>query len=112
MSMLVSMSWLVLTSFLSSTLLPVSMSWPIPRRRAAFLGAALFSGLLCPGLTGAGHELPFYPGYYPQEIRLDTLAPAAAAPLLQKSQVQAYVGADPFSGRKDPADLRSVESFG
>ena len=40
------------------------------------------------------------------------MAPAAAAPLLQKSEVQAYVGADPFSDRRDPADLRSVESFG
>ena len=33
----------------------------------------------------AGHELPFYPGYYPQEIRVETLTPAAAVPLLRNS---------------------------
>ena len=34
----------------------------------------------------AGHELPFYPGYYPQEIRIETLAPAAAVPLLAQER--------------------------
>jgi hypothetical protein len=76
------------------------------------LGSALLAGFLCPGRTGAGHELPFYPGYYPQEIRVDTLPPAAAAPKLQKSELHAYVGADPLSGRRDPTDIRSADSFG
>ena len=82
-----------------------------PGRWLIALGPALFVGLLGPARAGAGHELPFYPGYYPQEIRLDTLAPAAAAPMLQRGELHAYVGADPFPGRKDPADIRSVDSF-
>jgi hypothetical protein len=76
------------------------------------LAPALVAGLLWPGWAGAGHELPFYPGYYPQEIRVDTLSPAAAAPLLQKGELHAYVGTDVLAGRRDPADVRSLESFG
>jgi hypothetical protein len=60
----------------------------------------------------AGHELPFYPSFYPQEIRLDTMDPGAAAPLIAKGTVQAYVGADPWAGRKPPADVGGVESLG
>jgi hypothetical protein len=59
----------------------------------------------------AGHELPFYPSYYPQEIRLDAMEPAAAAPLIVKGTVQAYVGGDPWVGRKAPADVGAVESL-
>src|SRR5262245_65994596 len=60
----------------------------------------------------AGHELPFYPGYYPQEIRLETVAPATAGPLLAKSALHAYVGDDPFAGRKVPANVGSADSLG
>ena len=59
----------------------------------------------------AGHELPFYPGYYPQEIRLETLTPAAAAPLLRNGTLHAYVGADPFTGGRLPANVSAVESL-
>lgn len=59
----------------------------------------------------AGHELPFYPSYYPQEIRLETLPPAAAAPLLKSGTLHAYLGADPFTGGRAPADVKSVESL-
>ena len=59
----------------------------------------------------AGHELPFYPSYYPQEIRIETVAPAAAGPLLAKSALHAYVGADPFAGRKTPATIGTAESL-
>lgn len=62
--------------------------------------------------AAAGHELPFYPGYYPQEIRIETLTPAAAAPLLKSHTLHAYVGADPFAGSRAPADLKPVESLG
>jgi len=61
--------------------------------------------------AGAGHELPFYPGYYPQEIRLETLPPAAAAPRLKSGTLHAYIGADPFAGGRAPADLKPVESL-
>jgi hypothetical protein len=65
-----------------------------------------------PVVALAGHELPFYPSFYPQEIRIDSMEPAAAAPLVAKSAVQAYVGGDPFAGRKLPADMGAVESLG
>ena len=68
--------------------------------------------LSLPVMALAGHELPFYPSFYPQEIKIDSMEPAAAAPLIAKSAVQAYVGGDPFAGRKLPADLAAVESLG
>ncbi len=78
------------------------------RRRLILLAFCL----LWAAPAGAGHELPFYPGYYPQEIRLEVLPPAAAAPLLKRSTLHAYVGADPFSGGRAPADVKPVESLG
>lgn len=74
--------------------------------------ALLLALISCVSPATAGHELPFYPGYYPQEIRIDTVPLASAAPMLDKSQLHAYVGGDPFAGRPDPQDIRSVESFG
>jgi hypothetical protein len=59
----------------------------------------------------AGHELPFYPGYYPQEIRLETLTPAAAAAQLRNSTLHAYIGADPFAGSRLPSNVTGVESL-
>ena len=59
----------------------------------------------------AGHELPFYPGYYPQEIRLETLTPAAAAAQLRNSTLHAYIGADPFAGGRLPSNVTAVESL-
>jgi len=60
----------------------------------------------------AGHEMPFYPGYYPQEIRIEVLSPAAAVPLLRSGTLHAYVGADPFAGGRLPAHIASVDSLG
>ena len=60
----------------------------------------------------AGHEMPFYPGYYPQEIRIEVLSPAAAVPLLRNGTLHAYVGADPFAGGRLPAHIASVDSLG
>jgi len=59
----------------------------------------------------AGHEMPFYPSYYPQEITLRTLAPAAATAEFAKGALHAYVGADPFSG-PPPAGVQAIESLG
>ncbi len=72
----------------------------------------LASCLLWAVPSGAGHELPFYPSYYPQEIRIETLAPAAAVPLLKSGAIHAYVGADLFAGGRVPADVKLVESLG
>jgi hypothetical protein len=66
---------------------------------------------LASGPADAGHELSFYPSYYPQEIRIETHPPAAAAALLQKSTLHAYVGGDPFAGAATPPPLASVESL-
>ena len=60
----------------------------------------------------AGHELPFYPGYYPQEIRIEALSPAAAVPLLRNGVLHAYVAGDPFGGGRLPAHVTAVDSLG
>jgi len=81
-------------------------------RRAAPAAVLLVSILGWLSVAGAGHELSFYPGYYPQEIRIETVAPQSAGAMLQKGQLHAYVGGDPLRGRSDPGDVRSVESLG
>jgi len=59
----------------------------------------------------AGHEMPVYPSYYPQEIRVETMAPAAAAEALAKTRIQAYVGAMPPPGA-DAKSVRAVDTLG
>jgi hypothetical protein len=59
-----------------------------------------------------GHELPYYPSYYPQEIRIESIEPAIAATLLQKSALHAYVGADPFPSGPIPANVSAAASLG
>ena len=58
--------------------------------------------VLCAGGSGtalAGHSLGHYPSYYPDEIRIEVLAPAAAARSLGAGTLHAYVGAAPaFEG--------------
>jgi len=86
-----------------------------PFRRWAYLGSALILFVFCllwAAPSGAGHELPFYPSYYPQEIRIQTLPPSAAPSLLKNAGLHAYVGADPFAGGRAPADVKPVESLG
>lgn len=60
----------------------------------------------------AGHEFPFYPSFYPHEITLETVDPAAAAERLQKGSLHAYVGGDPFEGKPAPANVGHVEFLG
>lgn len=57
----------------------------------------------------AGHEIPYYPSFYPQEIRIDLAGPAAALRLLEKNAIHAYVG--PLAAPKGAAHLAWVESF-
>jgi hypothetical protein len=59
----------------------------------------------------AGHESPFYPSFYPQEIRIETLDPAAAVAGWPKPRVHAYVGEDLFVGGPVPSDAVPVESL-
>jgi len=56
----------------------------------------------------AGHEIPYYPSFYPQEIRIETVEPAAAPRLLAKNAIHAYLG--PLAAPKGAAHLAWVES--
>src|SRR5262245_37047478 len=81
--------------------------------KAILLSALVAALLLGAGGDGdAGHEITFYPSYYPQEITVRVVAPSLAAGLLQKGKLQAYVGRDPFTGAAAPAHVSHVESLG
>lgn len=59
----------------------------------------------------AGHEVPYYPSFYPQEIRVERLDPDTAAQELINNKLHAYIGAAPrFSGAV-PDHLKSVVSL-
>src|SRR2546428_8703435 len=46
------------------------------------------------GLAHAGHEFPFYPSFYPQEITVEALDARSAAQRLAKGTLHAYAGGD------------------
>ena len=60
----------------------------------------------------AGHEVSFYPSYYPHEIRIDDLQPAAAATGLENNTLHAYIGTLPEGGARLPGHVKAVESLG
>jgi hypothetical protein len=64
------------------------------------------------GRGDAGHELSFYPSFYPQEITLAALDPPAAARQLEKKALHAYVGPDPFAPSAAPPHIAYAQSFG
>ena len=72
----------------------------------------LLSGRRC--LRLAGHEVPYYPSFYPQEIRIEPLdADAAAREFRNRTNpLQAYIGASPRFAGDPPPDLKTVESLG
>ena len=78
--------------------------------RSALLAVLL--GVLTAGEGRAGHELSFYPSFYPQEIKVSGLDRAAAAGLLEKKSLHAYVGPDPFATGAAPAHITYAPSFG
>jgi hypothetical protein len=78
------------------------------RRIAA---AALVAASLAGVMAWAGHELPIYPSYYPHEIDIRTVPPEQALDLIERSKIQAYVGAVP-SPAALPASVGTVESLG
>ena len=77
--------------------------------RVAF-AAIVLTGFWTPAL--AGHEVTFYPSYYPHEIRIDTLRPAAAASRFENNTLHAYVGPFPGGGERLPDHVKSVQSLG
>ena len=94
---------------------PRSPAVPFPCRaagRRTLLPALLLAWLAAAPAARAGHESAFYPSFYPQEIRIEAMGPAAAGAALQKNTLHAYIGPDPFAGGTSPAHVRSIESFG
>src|SRR5258705_2896912 len=84
-------------------------------RRSLMQSGTLAATLLCATAPAAkaGHEVPYYPSFYPQEIRIEPLDPGAAAREFSnaKDPLHAYLGATPqFSGEM-PSHLKSVVSL-
>jgi hypothetical protein len=76
-------------------------------------GLALVGVLLVAGGQGvAGHQVGHYPSYYPDEIRIDVIDPAAAAKALSDETLHAYVGAAPAFAGPLPEHVKSVRSLG
>ena len=84
-----------------------------PRRRSVKIVGALLVVLLLTALGAhAGHELTFYPSFYPQEVTIRFVAqPATGAALFRKNALHAWVGGDPFGDTAPPAETRWVESL-
>lgn len=77
-----------------------------------------FSALLFPtallmmaATAEGGHELPVYPSYYPQEIRIEPVDPGAAARLLAAGKLHAYVGTAPAFAGGRPEFVHDIESL-
>jgi hypothetical protein len=82
----------------------------MPQAVAVFFMAGLFM-MLSSTAAHPGHELPYYPSYYPQEIRIESIAAGEAATLLQKSAIHAYIGPDLFPSGKIPANVGAAASL-
>ena len=76
--------------------------------RVMLLGAAV--AVLGP--AQAGHEPPVYPSYYPQEIRIEPIDPAAAGRALAEGRIQAYVGTLEGLPAGAEESVKFVESLG
>jgi hypothetical protein len=64
--------------------------------------------------AGAGHEVPYYPSFYPQEIRIEPLDPTSAAREFgdKTSPLHVYIGASPRFTGGPPPHLKNIESLG
>ncbi len=72
------------------------------------IGLLVFLGIS----AQAGHELPYYPSFYPQEIRIEAVDPHLAATRLSEASLHAYIGSEPLFQEKKPKDIQFVESLG
>ena len=77
-----------------------------------FVGLLLLGALAIFTATYSGHEIPIYPSYYPQEIRIESIDPAAAGPSLEQAKIHAYVGGETTFARTTPKSISYVESLG
>jgi hypothetical protein len=85
------------------------------RRAIARQGVPMAVGvglLVVGGQSGAGHQVSHFPSYYPDEIRIEALDPAAAGRGLGDGTVHAYVGAAPSFAGPLPAQVKTVKSLG
>jgi hypothetical protein len=60
----------------------------------------------------AGHEITFYPSFYPQEITVRFIDPARGAALLRQKKIHAYSGGDVFADAAAPEHVSWAESLG
>jgi hypothetical protein len=81
---------------------------------ASFIRVSTLTAALC-GATAswAGHEVPYYPSFYPQEIRIEPVDPDAAGREFAnpRDPLHAYIGAAPRFAGAVPAGLKSVVSL-
>ncbi|MBI2754204.1 MAG: hypothetical protein HYX46_11980 [Betaproteobacteria bacterium] len=71
----------------------------------------LAAGLALLGVARAGHEFPFYPSFYPQEITVEALDARSAAERLAKGTLHAYAAGE-IAAEPNPAKLGTVASLG
>lgn len=84
---------------------------PAPPRQTLLVGLLAF-WLAGYALAEAGHESPYHPSFYPQEITVQTMDPASAGAHLRDKSLHVYIGSDPFAGASPPGHVTSIESFG
>ena len=77
------------------------------RRRAIVLVGVL----LAASPAGAGHEMTFYPSFYPQEVSVRFVEPPTAAALLKKNALHAYAGADAGGGGQPIRYAESLQGY-
>lgn len=75
--------------------------------RATLLAVAL----LVASPAGAGHEMTFYPSFYPQEVTVRFVEPPGAAALLSKNALHAYAGADAGAGGPSVRHAESLRGY-
>jgi len=77
--------------------------------RPVLLAIAVLAGTTI--RVSAGHEITFYPSYYPDEIEIVRVAPADAAALLSDGALHAYLGALPGEMTDLPEHVKAIESL-
>ncbi|RMF91072.1 MAG: hypothetical protein D6736_05710 [Nitrospinota bacterium] len=80
--------------------------------KSIVIGTLLVSLFILFTPVRAGHELPIYPSFYPQEIRIVTVDAREAAAQLPKAAIHAYIGPEPAFDSSPPDNVRFVESLG
>jgi hypothetical protein len=77
------------------------------------LALACFSAIAFVRPSEAGHEISYYPSFYPQEIRIEPLQPAAAAKEFanKTDPLHAYLGGVPQFADDPPAQLKAATSL-